>query len=53
MGYIPQELEFDAEMVGELLEKKLENIWEEYKIDTLGNQTEFTNYDPYQSIQSL
>ncbi|MBP7859866.1 ABC-F family ATP-binding cassette domain-containing protein, partial [Patescibacteria group bacterium] len=44
---------FEAELVGELLEKQLENDWESYKIDTLVAHTEFNNYDPYQQIASL
>lgn len=53
IGYIPQEFNFADEYVGELLEKSLQNIWESYKIDTLINLTEFTNYDQYQKISTL
>ena len=53
IGYIPQEFSFPAELVGEYLEKKLDNPSELYKIDILVNQLELNNYDPYQEISTL
>ncbi len=53
LGYLPQELEFDKELVGECLECALENNWEGYKIDVLLEELQFTNYDPYQTVESL
>ena len=50
LGYLPQELEFDKELVGECLECALENNWEGYKIDVLLEELQFTNYDPYQTF---
>lgn len=53
LGYLPQELEFDHELAGECLESALENKWENYKIDKLLTELQFTNYDSYQPITSL
>ncbi|MBN1162124.1 ABC-F family ATP-binding cassette domain-containing protein [Patescibacteria group bacterium] len=53
IGYIPQEIKFDAELVGECLEPKLENEWDSYIIDILVNDLRFSNYDPYQKIETL
>ncbi len=53
IGYIPQELVFPNEMVLEYLEKQVGSKNEVYKIDILVKQLEFTNYDPYQLIETL
>jgi len=53
IGYIPQELNFSEELVGELLEKRLKNKWEVYKIDALVTKLKYENYDPYQKIETL
>jgi ATPase subunit of ABC transporter with duplicated ATPase domains len=53
VGYIPQEFNFPDEMVGVYLEKKLESKWDSYKLDILANQLKFSNYDPYQMLNTL
>ncbi len=53
IGYIPQEFNYPNELVGEYLEKKLNNPYETYKIDILMHQLDFKNYDPYQEIKTL
>lgn len=53
MGYLPQEFSFPDEMVGVYLEKKLESKWDMYKIDMLAEKLKFTNYDPYQNLNTL
>lgn len=53
IGYIPQELTFPTELVGEYLEKRLDNSWDFYKVDQLIAQLEFANFDPYQEITTL
>ncbi len=53
IGYIPQELTFNEELVGELLEKQLDAAWDFYKVEQMVNEIHFTNFDPYQSINSL
>lgn len=53
IGYIPQELTFPQELVGEYLEKKLDNSWDFYKVDQLLAELEFANFDPYQEISTL
>ena len=53
IGYIPQEFNFPDELVGEYLEKFLENEWDFYKIETLADQLKFHNFDIYQEIKTL
>lgn len=53
VGYIPQEFSFPNEMVGIYLEEQLENSWDGYKIEKLASQLEFTNFDPYQNLNTL
>lgn len=53
IGHIPQEFSFPDELVGEYLEKKLENSWDFYKIDQLVEQLEFNNFDIYQEINTM
>ncbi len=53
IGYLPQELNFPDESMGEYLEKKLENEWDMYKIDILAGHMKFANYDPKQPIKTL
>ena len=53
LGYIPQEFSFPDEMVGEYLEKFLQNEWEFYKIETVASQLKFHNFDIYQEIKTL
>lgn len=53
IGYIPQEFSFPDEMVGIYLEEKLDDNWSYYKIDKLASQLEFTNFDPYQNLNTL
>jgi len=53
VAYIPQEFSFPDEMVGEYLEKKLESKWDSYKLEILANQLRFSNYDPYQMLNTL
>jgi len=53
VGYIPQELSFEDEMVGEFLEKRLENSWDFYKVEKLVEDLEFTNFDQYQEIKTM
>jgi len=53
VGYIPQEWDFKNELVGEYLEKKLDNQWEFYKIEKLLNELQFKNLDQYQEIKTL
>ncbi|HSX39395.1 MAG TPA: ABC-F family ATP-binding cassette domain-containing protein [Candidatus Saccharimonadales bacterium] len=52
-GYIPQEFNFPDELVGEYLEKSLENSWEIYKIESLAERLQFHNFDQYQKINTL
>lgn len=53
IGYIPQEFEFPDEMVGIYLEEILVNTWEYFKIEKLAKQLQFTNFDPYQELNTL
>jgi len=53
LGYIPQIIEFEHELVGEYLENIVENPLERFQIDILVNQTKFSNYDPYQNTNTL
>lgn len=53
IGYVPQEFSFPAQLVGEYLEKALENSWDFYKIETLAKSLKFKNFDPYQEISLL
>ncbi len=53
LGYIPQEFSFPDEMVGEYLEKFLQNEWEFYKIETVASQLKFHNFNIYQEIKTL
>jgi ATP-binding cassette, subfamily F, member 3 len=53
IGYIPQEFTFPDELVGEYLEKKLDDPYESYKIDILVSKMEFAGFDPYQEINTL
>lgn len=53
IGYIPQEFEFPDEMVGIYLEEILENKWEYFRIEKLVKQLQFTNFDPYQELNTL
>jgi ATPase subunit of ABC transporter with duplicated ATPase domains len=53
LGYIPQEFSFPDEMVGEYLERFLQNEWEFYKIETVASQLKFHNFDIYQEIKTL
>jgi len=53
IGYVPQELSFPDELVGEYLEKRLENSWDYYKVEKLVEELEFNNFDSYQEIKTL
>jgi ATPase subunit of ABC transporter with duplicated ATPase domains len=53
IAYIPQEYSFPEELVGEYLEKKLDNAWDFYKVEKLVSQLEFKNFDPYQELKTL
>jgi len=53
IGYIPQEFNYPAQLVGEYLEKLLENPWDFYKIDQIAEELDFTNFDMYQEIKTL
>ena len=53
IGYIPQEIGFPDELVGEYLEKFLENSWDFYLVEKLVADLEFTNFDQYQEINTL
>ncbi len=53
VGYIPQELEFQKGLVGELLESNLEGHWEFYKAEMLVSQLNYENFDPYQEVKTL
>lgn len=52
-GYVPQEFNFPNEMVGVYLESMLESKWDMYKIEMLAEHLNFTNYDPYQLLNTL
>lgn len=53
IGYIPQELNFPNELVGEFIEKRLDNSWDLYKVEKLVNDLEFSNFDQYQETDTL
>lgn len=53
IGYVPQELTFPNELIGEYMEKHLDNSWEFYKVEKLLTELEFTNFDQYQEIETL
>lgn len=53
IGYIPQEFDFPDELVGIYLEGKLDNNWEYYRVEKLAKQLQFTNFDPYQELNTL
>lgn len=53
IAYIPQEFSFEDELVGEFIEKHLENSWDFYKVDQLVQKLEFKNFDIYQNISTL
>lgn len=53
IGYIPQEFNFPNELVGEYIEKHLENTWDFYKVEKLVEELEFNNFDPYQEIHTM
>ena len=53
IGYVPQEIVFPDELVGEFIEKRLENNWDFYKVEKLLDRLEFENFDPYQEISTL
>ena len=53
IGYIPQEFDFPNELVGEYLEKFLENEWDFYKIETIASQLKFHNFDIYQELKTM
>jgi ATPase subunit of ABC transporter with duplicated ATPase domains len=53
VAYIPQEIVFPNEMLGEYLEKLLGNHWEFYKIEALATRLNFHNFDPYQQLSTL
>jgi ATP-binding cassette subfamily F protein 3 len=53
LGYIPQEFDFPNKLVGEYLEEKLESHWDFYRIEELVHELAFTNFDPYQELNTL
>lgn len=53
IGYIPQELVFPNELVGEYIEKRLDNSWDFYKAEKFVSDLEFSNFDQYQQISTL
>ncbi len=53
LGYIPQEINFPNQLVGEFIEKRLANPWDFYKVEKLLAELEFTNFDQYQEINTL
>lgn len=53
IGYIPQEFDFPDQLVGEYLEKFLENEWDFYKIETIASQLKFHNFDIYQELKTM
>ncbi len=53
LGYVPQEITFPDELVGEYLEKQLDNTWDFYKVEQLLAELEFANFDPYQELKTL
>lgn len=55
IGYISQEFNFpsEKELVGEYLEKLLDNSWDFYRVEKLVADLEFHNFDPYQEIGVL
>jgi len=53
IAYIPQEFDFPDSTVSEFLATCIENEWEDYKIEILKEQLNFTNYNPEQLISTL
>lgn len=53
IAYLPQEFTFKNELVGEFIEKRLENSWDFYRVEKLVEQLEFKNFDIYQNISTL
>lgn len=53
LAYIPQEFVFPNEMVGEYLEKLVDQHWDFYKVEALANRLQFHNFDPYQQLSTL
>lgn len=53
LGYLPQEFNFSDQLVGEYLEKHLENPWDSYKFDVLANELKFIRFNLYQEIHTL
>lgn len=53
VGYVPQEFTFPKILVGEYLEKLLDQSWEFYKFEILAKELEFHNFDIYQNISTL